>query len=527
VFVPERTGTLSTSVLATSAAHRTGGSRSGAGSITWAGFRIADFVLIAFLGMVAATRWFVLQPLALPPGADGGNWIAIGRSLVDHTAMPGGVVYPPAVPALALVADLLGKPIEGLKLIATVSSLVPAVGCYAAARICGVGWSALLPAAFLAVASSIGEAAAWGGYPQLIGLGLMAIALASFDRSFRTWRPGWATLCGIAFAATLATTHLIAAVTALAAVLLVCIHLILRTVPRPSPRGLVAVAGLVLVPSLPLIFVYVPLLQAVYQTLGTHGSAPANATTAMRDFPSHLYREIRAFWYAAQFVGATTPLLYFARRNTKLWPMATSMLAASGVLFVGLHEQRLGYVAPMAAMLGLAAWLDAMRTSIRPGIRVSAAMLAVALVPVLGYQSLAGYHWFRVQTSYYQVLTPDWVGALRYLREQTPSDAVVAVSSNGRLDPTGWWVQGLGRRQALIDTDLEWLNFPDERERTRQAIWIFDPAVSIQESLRRARSDGVAYLLIDKRWQYSQAWTEHTNELTVVDDSQTLMIVLV
>jgi len=78
-----------------------------------------------------------------------------------------------------------------------------------------------------------------------------------------------------------------------------------------------------------------------------------------------------------------------------------------------------------------------------------------------------------------------------------------------------------------MDTDLEWLNFPNERERTRQAIWIFDPAVSIQESLRRARSGRVAYLLIDKRWQHSQAWTEHLNELTVVADSQTLIIVRV
>jgi hypothetical protein len=441
--------------------------------------------------------------------------------------MPGGVVYPPAVPALALAADLFGKPIEGLKLIATVSSLMPAVGCYVAARLGGAGWSSLLPAAFLAVASSIGEAAAWGGYPQLIGLGLMPIALALFDRSLRTWRPGWAALSGLAFAATLATSHLIASVAALAAVLLVCIHLFLRSMPRPSPSGLVAVAGLVLLPSLPLVLIYVPILQAIYQTHGTHGPAPANANVAMRDFPSYLYRELRAFWYSAQFVGAAGPALYFARRNTKLWPVATAMLAASGLLFVVLHEQRFGYVAPLAAMLGLTAWLDALRTSIRPGIRAGSAALALALIPVLGYQSLAGYHWFRVQTSYYQVLTPDWVGALRYLREQTQPGSVVAVSANGRLDPTGWWVQGLGRRQALIDTDLAWLNFPGERERTRQAKWIFDPTVSIQESLRRAQSDGVTYLLIDKRWQQSQAWTEHVNQLTVVDDSPTLMIVRV
>jgi hypothetical protein len=64
----------------------------------------------------------------------------------------------------------------------------------------------------------------------------------------------------------------------------------------------------------------------------------------------------------------------------------------------------------------------------------------------------------------------------------------------------------MGRRPALISSDPAWLSFPGERARAAQAAWIFDPSVSAAESLRRARSLGVSYLVVDKRWPRYTAW---------------------
>jgi hypothetical protein len=468
---------------------------------------MADVLFLAFICLVAAMRWRVLLPLSLPTGADGGNWLALGRALGHQAAMPGGVVYPPLVPALALAASVLGKPIAGLKLVAAIAGVVPAAGCYAAARIAGLRWTAAVPCAFLAVAGSVSEAAAWGGYPQLMGLGLLPVALALLDRALRAWGLGAAALAGVALAATLSANELIGAVALLAAALLVGVRVaVLRSRP-PSLARLAAVAALAVAPSLLLAPTYAQLLAAVWST---RGARPAHANIAIRDILPYVYRDLPAFWYPAQLLAAAVPatmlLGRWSRSRRQAWPPVIAILAAAAILLVGLRQVRFGYVMPLAAVLGLAVWIDALEPSASRLRRAAAPLLAVALVPILAYQSLVDANLFRVQVAFYAVVPGDWVPAMTFLRERTPPGSLVAVGPDAVADPTGWWVQGLGQRPALISSDPAWLNFPDERARAREAQWIFDPSVSAAESLRRARTLGVAYLLVDKRWPHYQAW---------------------
>jgi len=480
----------------------------------------ADLTFLAFVAAAAAVRWSILRPLPLPPGADGGNWLALGRALWDH-AMPGGVVYPPLVPALALAAEWIDRPIGGLKLIAVASSVMPSLGCYAAARICGLRWMAAIPCAFLAVANSVGEATAWGGYPQLVGLGLMPVALALLDLSLRTWRAGLASLSGLAFAATLAADEMVGAVAVLAAALLVGVHLIVLGARPPSPRRFLLVAAVVAAPSIVLAATYVQLLAAIYLT---YGPRPVRGNIALRDFFPYAFRDLPAFWYPAMLLAGVAPAAWFVRARSRTWPLVLAILASSAILFVGLRQVRFGYVVPVAAVLGVATWLDAMEHSTLGAFRRAAPVAALALIPVLGYQSIVGVHWFREQVRFYQVVPGDWVQAMSFLRLKTPPGAVVAVGPNDRGDPTGWWVQGLGERPALISSDPAWLDFPDERARSQQALWIFDPTVQVQESLRRARSSGVAYLLVDKRWSGYGAWRREPTLHVVLDEADVAVV---
>jgi hypothetical protein len=473
------------------------------GAPAWADVAMVDVLFLAFICLVAAMRWRVLVPLSLPTGADGGNWLALGRALGHQTAVPGGVVYPPLVPALALAASALGKPIAGLKLVAAIAGVVPAAGCYAAARITGLRWTAVVPCAFLAVAGSVSEAAAWGGYPQLMGLGLMPVALALLDRALRSWGLGAAALAGLALAATLSANELIGAVALLAAVLLVGVRVaVLRSRP-PSLARLAAVAALAVAPSLLLVPTYAQLLAAVWST---RGAKPAHANIAVRDILPYVYRDLPAFWYPAQLLAVAVPATVLLGRRRQAWPLVVTILAAAAILLVGLRQVRFGYVMPLTAVLGLAAWIDALELSGSRLRRTAASLLAVALVPILAYQSLVNANLFRVQVAFYAVVPGDWVPVMTFLRERTPPGSLVAVGPDAVADPTGWWVQGLGQRPALISSDPAWLNFPEERARAREAQWIFDPSVSAAESLRRARKLGVAYLLVDKRWPHYQAW---------------------
>jgi hypothetical protein len=496
--------------------------RAGLGTLGWADALIADVLFLCFLLVVAAVRWQVFRALALPSGADGGNWLALGRALGHLGTMPGGVVYPPLVPALALVVDVLGKPIAGVKLIATVASVTPAAGCYVAARICGMRWTALLPCAFLALTGSVGEAAAWGGYPQLFGLGFLPLAIALLDRALRAWRPGIAALGGLALAATLASSELIGAVAVVAAALLVVIHLLVLGSRPSTVRSLLIVAGLIVAPSLLLVPVYLQLLTAVW---ATRGVKPARGNIAVRDILSFVYRDFPVLWFPMQALAVATPAVLWFRTRRPICLLAMVVTISTAVLLLGLRQIRFGYVAPESAVLGLAASfevLGAVRSQARGALT---AIAATALLPLLVYQYTASAQLFRGQVSFYQVIPGDWVPTLAYLRDQTPAGSLVAVGPDGQDRPTGWWVQGLGRRPALISSDPAWLNFPGERARANEARWIFDPSLSAGESVRRARSLGVAYLLVDKRWSHYTAWYQGGAGLQVVVDSADVALV--
>jgi hypothetical protein len=464
----------------------------------------ADIAFCLFLFAVLVARWTIVAPLPLPTGSDGGNWLALGRAMGQGTPMPGGVVYPPLVPALALLGEWVGRPVGALKYLAIVSSAAPALGCYLAARLCGLRWAGAIASAFLVAAGSVGEAAAWGGYPQLLGLGLMPVGLALLDRSLRSWRLGTALLAGVAISGTLAANELIGAAALLAAVVLAGIHLLYLGSRPPGVRRFLATVALVAAPSILLVPTYYPLVSAI---LATRGYAPADTGLSVQSVLPWVYRDDPAFWWPAQALAVAIPVVAVTHRRTRMWPIVFAILLSGTALLVGLRQVRFAYVMPVAGVLALAAWLDVVSSSRLRQLRVAALVLTVGLVPLVFYQAVTGIQLYRGQTVYYRVVPPDWVPVLQFLRDDTAPGSLVAVSPSVPAYPNGWWVQGMGERPALISANPAWLTFPGERTRAAEAGYIFDPSITVNESLRRARQLGVAYLVIDKRWDRAAEWS--------------------
>jgi hypothetical protein len=352
----------------------------------------------------------------------------------------------------------------------------------------------------------------------------MPVALVLLDRTLRTWRLGPAALAGVAFAGTLSANEMIAAAAMLAALLLVGVHAVVLNSRPPSLGRAAAVIVLVSIPALLLLPIYVPLVTAIYET---RGAKPAYGNMSVRDFFPYAYRDFPLFWGSASLLAAVVPSTLVAYRRATTWPLVLAIFVSAAVLLIGVRQTRFGYIVPVAAVLGLATWLDALQRSRLRALKVAGQTLIVALIPLLAYQSLAGLHSFQAQVRFYEVIPGDWVDAMRFLREDTAPDSLVAVGPNEQTFPNGWWVQGLGRRQALIASDPAWLNFPEERARTRQALWIFDRNVTSRESLRRARALGVAYLVVDKRWGRYTAWRRDGMVLQVVVDDADVAIIRV
>src|SRR6267378_3037721 len=91
---------------------------------------LADGVFVVLLAAIAILRWQVITSLPEPTGVDGGNWLALGHSLLGSHSRSASIVYPPVVPLLSVGLAAIWGPLTGAQVLAVVSSLAPSAGTY-------------------------------------------------------------------------------------------------------------------------------------------------------------------------------------------------------------------------------------------------------------------------------------------------------------------------------------------------------------------------------------------------------------
>jgi hypothetical protein len=452
-------------------------------------------------------RLAVLVGAGAPAGLDGGNWLAFGRDLLGPDVRSPSIVYPPLVPLATTAAVAAFGPVWGTGLVAALASLAPGVATWLVLRAANVGWPAVLLAGLVVVASTSGEPAAWGGYPQLLGGGLGLLFLAALDRALRDGSRSRSLLAGLLLAATLATSHLAAAVAGMAAAALVLGHLLwVRPRPAPAPApALLAVMAWVALPALPLVPLYVRLVAAVTASLT---GVDRTDTLRLGDLPDDLgvlFPDVPAVWIALLLAGLVVVLLLVDRRHTPLWLVATASMVGTLVPAALAGERRFLYLLPPAAALAVGLWVWDLGQLPDAFARRARTAAVAALAGALAVQAVAGVSEFRHQRDFYGVVTPGLLEALDWLRRETPPGSVVAVSPV-RDWPLGWWVEGLGRRPTLPASSLQWFYFEDERRRARLANEIFGLSFPSAEGLATARRHGADYALVATAWLgYSEA----------------------
>ena len=81
------------------------------------------------------------------------------------------------------------------------------------------------------------------------------------------------------------------------------------------------------------------------------------------------------------------------------------------------------------------------------------------------------------------------------------------------------------RRRTLYAGNPVWLNYPDERERNKEANQIFSLTNDFQDSLAIARQYGVSYLLVDKAWAGYAIWSQSIRQTDVIYDNAAVVII--
>lgn len=437
------------------------------------------------LGSVVAARALVLARVGVPTGIDGGNWLAFGT--FDRP----GLAYPPLIPDLFAGLVASAGPSMATVVAGALAAAAPALAVLVVLAWSGRAAIGALAALAVASASPIGDAAAWGGYPQLVAIGwatLAVVAAAAFLDG-----GGWLTLGALALttAGAIATSHLEAVPLVGALAMLGAWGL--AGSPRERIGRVVAVAVAAGVPLVAL----APTYLSLFATLVGPGSSSDNTDAGA---------VLGAAWPVYAIVALAAPLglalavrrpvtLRLDRRSRSLLVGVASLIVAWCGAFAISRQGRLLYDLPVLVPLGLMAveplvvlWIPNER------LRALTGAAAVAVVAVVAASGLA---WFPTEVAQYQVLSRGSFAAFEWLAGQDDRLGGRILVADVKGAPVGWWAEGLMHRETLFASDLRWLRFPDERDRATLANrLLYASGFPAQSAVAAMDSAGIAAVVL-------------------------------
>ena len=423
------------------------------------------------IGSIIVVRAGVQHSWGQATGLDIGNWLTLGRAWLGNPVSSGaGSTYPPVVPVLAALLESVMPLQYTAMVLGALGTALLGGGTAAVLWRGGVGWWSLPLAVLLAAGSGVGEALAWGGIPQLISLGMTMVALyliAELLGSPST-RPAW--LLGGVLLALGATSHLLFAIVAAAAAIMLAFRLT-WAIPRPTRAGVrrfVAVWLRALLPCLAL----APLYLELTSTVG--GSFTDRAGTQdigdLLQAIDGVVREMPLLWRPAIVFSLLLPVVLWRERRRPLWLMTASTATLMGAVALLSPEPRFAYILPLTVAAAFGLLFSCGPLNVFPALRALGACLLILGITVTSVRGLAV---FPDQMRYYGSIIPAGTQtALDDLRAKTDPDAVVLVPPVRGL-PFGWWVEGYGRRSAIVGSSAMWLNFGVERERAALSVDLF------------------------------------------------------
>jgi hypothetical protein len=362
--------------------------------------------------------------------------LALSHAL-DGEGPEGELAYAPALPAIFLAARYLANGdtaslLPWIKAIGLLCLFLEAAGLSALAGALGGRTAARWTFALAAWNPNSWNQLLWGGYAQMLAVGLGASGLALLWRA--ETRSIW--LAGVLFGAVVLTHPYSAFFFAAAAAALI--------IRRRSFRALAA-APIALVVSLPSIPAYLRFLEG----LSIGRSLEACTVSLAEAFQNVLFHP------AVNLIMIALLALAIARRAHTAAALGP-LFAACGILFVvtpPLHVARAGLLVWHVAVLFMGLTFSRVRPS-------KVLLALVFATPIVAYADLG------TLVRDYAPLTARDLLAMKALGGAAEGRALI-VSPTPNID--GWWYEGLTAKPALIGDDLRWSLMRDQQERSVDA----------------------------------------------------------
>jgi hypothetical protein len=469
----------------------------------WIGEKYSNPHVAAWTGV--AVLWVLLLAGALPTvlahmapsGADPGNWLDLAWSLTGQGVHLTAWAYPPLTfmilrGLLALLQPLTAVKVLGL---AAWGALATAMWLTLNRSLPRLLWPIRLAiAALCSFPGYTAEMYSWGGYPQIIGMAFLIVAIPALEETLLTGRRQAAALAMAANLGVIFTHHLLA-------ITLPIFWLIVfgwvfgharetRRMIWSRFWKVAAITGGLGLLALPIYLKYVSLL----------AGNPANASGFnAQNIPAliqYVFRELAPLWLALLVLGFVTP---FVLPRSRLSGSAAALIWGTLILFAFLWEVRLLQILFTGIAFGLGSLFEeAWSYPSNPRFaRLRQGLLAGCLVLALLAGLNQGHALFLQATTYYRVMDDAIIPGTDWLSSHVPSGERVAVSQT-RPDLLGWWIAGLARRPTLAATDPRWLSFTAERYYANIANQIFNAHTPPETITRLLYENDIHWVFIDK-----------------------------
>jgi hypothetical protein len=421
-------------------------------------------------------------------GVDGGDWLAFAAEQSGIHAKGAPTAYPPLFPSVTAMSMLVLPPLVALRLSGVAASLLPGLGAYWLLRSLGLRWAAL-PGLLLAETGYAQEMLAWGGYPQLLGTGLVLGAQSALVLAARTRSTPLALLAGGLGGLAVQSQQL----TGLQAIVSLGVASVaLWVVMRREARSFVRLGALVVISG---IAAASPSIPAYLRFLEGAGSSEVLNTQGYEDplnLLAYVVNEAPVVWALAAGVSLASCAAIARRRQWIALSSIVALAAASLGLAAVTHEVRCLYLGQAVPILAAALLLS------RPSGSTTRLALRLGTVVLLALIVWSGQQRFDRTRVFYTVLDPSVVDAFEWLdRNREPGD-LAASAPAWRNWPLGWWLEGIGHVPAYVESDERWVFFREEREQARIARGIFSTS-NPQAAAVEAQKHGITLLVIDTR----------------------------
>lgn len=436
----------------------------------------SDVVVGLLLGAIVLWRLALLAEHVEPVGVDVANWVRTYRSWWGTVDID-DVVIPPLAPTVAGITNEVLSLRWTSHLLMSVASVAPAIGAWIVIRNRSSAVLGCAAVAAIAMASSTTAAMAWGGLPQLLGLGMLVVFADRMNDFADEPTRRSAIVAGVWLAVLAATSSLV-----LVAGVLIAGSMFAVTITRHGHTA-ASCLGWIALPSLPLVPLYVVMLSRV--------SIPEGAVTGVgpRVALDTVLGSAEWLWALLLAVGGFAALhrsMTGDGRGRRLLPLALLGGAAVPVAF---GELRFAYVLPMAIVVAVVLLLEGAEAPPR----IIAVLALIAL-------TLTGPNSQTSSIAYYAQLVPDGVGTgIDWLGRAVGRDELVLVAPvNGA--PFGWTVEAAGT-DALVASRDDWLFFPEERAASDRAVHLLsgDPWPT-EDDLARIHAQGIGWVFVPVAW---------------------------